>query len=223
VSRKGLHMLRFLFRRERQVEQFIFSYIDRVGETREHFATAMDVYFRDGLCDAFRALVAQTHKAESGADAMRFAVESQMYEQALIPEARGDILGLLEAVDEIPGILDRILYTIENRRIRVPALLLPDLREMVRLSVAAVASFEKQLRALFTTHEDARPLMHEIDQYERQVDQVERRAMRQLFDAPEEPFDKLQGKDLINELADVTDLANQVARRVYIISVKRRV
>ncbi|MCE9615715.1 MAG: DUF47 family protein [Lentisphaerae bacterium] len=216
-------MLRFLFRKERQVEQFIFSYIDYLGEARERFAKAMEVYLRDGLCDNFRFLAEQTHKAESKADDVRYAVESMMYEQALLPESRGDILGLLEAVDAVPGIFDRTLYTIDNRRIQVPEFLIAELREMVQVSVEAVEAFEKQLRGLFTAHEDVRPLIQLINRNESQVDHIERNVMRQLFDSPIDPFAKIQTKDLLVELADISDLAHQLSRRVYIISVKRRV
>jgi uncharacterized protein len=216
-------MFRFLFRKERQVEQFIFTYIDHLAEARERFVKAMELYLSAGLCDDFRFLAEQTHKAESKADDVRYAVESMMYERALLPESRGDILGLLEAVDAIPGIFDRILYTIDNRRIHAPAFLIADLREMVQVSVEAVEAFEKQLRALFIGHTDVRPLIQLIDRDESHVDHIERRAMRLLFDSAIEPFEKLQAKDLVVELSDVSDLAHQVSRRVYIISVKRRV
>jgi uncharacterized protein len=178
---------------------------------------------RDGIREACQHLAEQTHKAESKADDMRYAVESLMYEKALLPESRGDILGLLEAVDAIPGIFDRILYTIDNRRILVPANVIPDLREMVQISVEAVDAFIKQLRALFTGHEDVRALIRTIDQNESHVDHIERHVMRSIFDSAIDPFIKLQSKDLVMALSDISDLAHQVSRRVYIISVKRRV
>ena len=216
-------MLPFLFRKERQVEQFLFSYIDQLGEARERFARAMEAYFAGGRGEDFRVLMAETHKAESRADDLRYAVEALMYEKALLPESRGDILGLLEAVDQIPGIFDRILYTIDNRRIQAPAFLVTDLRAIVTLSVSSVAAFEQQLRGLFTQPADARPLIRTIDEQEKQVDQIERRVMGQLFDSDLPPFDKIQVKDLLVDLAEITDLAHQVSRRVYIVSVKRRV
>jgi hypothetical protein len=45
----------------------------------------------------------QTHKAVSKADDMRYAIEALMYEKALIPESRGDLLGCLKRRTRCPG------------------------------------------------------------------------------------------------------------------------
>lgn len=216
-------MWRLLFRKEHQIEQFIFGYLDQFQECRRQFEQAMAVYLRDGVCDDFHFRVQETHRAESKADDMRYAVESQLYEKAVLPESRGDILGLLENADSIPGCLDRVLRIIETRRIRLPALLVNDLREMVTVSVEAVDAFAAQFRGLFVVNGDSRALVRTIDEKERHVDHLERRLMEALFDSAEDPFVKLQCKDLLLEMGEISDLAHQVSRRVYILSVKRRV
>lgn len=216
-------MLRFLFRNEQRIEHFLFSYIDHVADSCTRFQDAMQLYLRQGVCDDFRRLAELTHQSESKADDMRGAIEGMMYEKALLPESRGDILGLLEAVDAIPGIFDRILYTIENRRIQTPDFLQADLLELVRVSVDAVQAFVRQLRSLFNGGEPAQPLIQTIDHDESAVDRMEHRLMRSLFDSACDPFVKLQAKDMLVELSDISDLAHQLSRRVYIISVKRRV
>ncbi len=212
-----------LFRKERQVEQFIFSYLDQVVACRRSFDRAMDVFLREGISDEFHFGVQETHRGESKADDLRYAVEATMYEQAILPEARGDLLGLLENADAIPGALDRLLRIVSTRRMRVPAFMTDDLRRMVTVSLEAVDVFVDQFRDLFLGREDTRAQVRAIDEKERHVDHLERRLMEALFDSPEDAFTKLQGKDLLMELGEISDLAHQMSRRLYILSVKRRV
>lgn len=212
-----------LFRKEHQIEQQLIRYADELMECRRHFALAMDLYLREGLCEDFRFQVEQTHRAETQADDLRYAVETTMYEKALLPESRGDILGLLENADEVPGVMDRVLRIIDTRGIRVPAFMAVDLREMIDVSLRSVDACVQQFRGLFNGHADERALMRQIEDDERHVDHLERRLMRSLFESESEPFVKLQNKDLLMELGEVSDRAHQVSRRMYILSVKRRV
>jgi uncharacterized protein Yka (UPF0111/DUF47 family) len=95
-------MLKILFKKELQLENLINNYLENLGKIQEHFIKAMHVCLKDGICDDFSFLIAQTHKFESRADNIRDEINELMYSRALIPESREDVMALLEKVDEIP-------------------------------------------------------------------------------------------------------------------------
>ena len=216
-------MFRFLFKKEQQVEQLIYGYLDNLKMVHENFLKAMNVYFERGFCEDFEFLIEQTHKLESKADDTRYEIETLMYAKALIPESRGDILGLLEAIDQIPGLFELILYMIQTQRLAVPDFLVTDIRELVSVSLQCCDLLVKEVEALFRKSEEIRSLVATIDNNESHCDHIERRIITRIFDSDLDPFQKLQLKEMVIQLGEISDQTDRVSRRVHIISVKRRV
>jgi len=216
-------MFRFLFKREHQVEQLIYGYLDNLKMVQENFLKAMNIYFERGFCEDFEFLIEQTHKLESKADDTRYEIETLMYAKALIPESRGDILGLLEAIDQIPGLFELILYMIQTQRLAVPDFLVTDIRELVSVSLQCCDLLVKEVEALFRKSEEIRSLVATIDNNESHCDHIERRIITRIFDSDLDPFQKLQLKEMVIQLGEISDQTDRVSRRVHIISVKRQV
>jgi predicted phosphate transport protein (TIGR00153 family) len=216
-------MFQFLFKKEQQVKQLIYQYLDNLKMAQDNFLTAMNVYFEKGFCEDFDFLIEQTHKVESKADDTRYEIETMMYAKALIPESRGDVLGLLEAIDQIPGLFELILYMIQTQRLSTPDFLVLDIKELIRVSLECCDLLIKEVEALFKKSGDIRSLVSNIDNNESHCDHIERRIIARIFDADLDPFQKLQLKEMVIQLGEISDQADRVSRRVHIISTKRRV
>jgi uncharacterized protein Yka (UPF0111/DUF47 family) len=68
-----------------------------------------------------------------------------------------------------------------------------------------------------------RALMSTIDHNESHCDHIERNLMIKVFDADLDKVDKLQLKELIIALGEISDQADRVSKRVNIMTLKRRV
>lgn len=216
-------MFKFFFKKEQQVESLIYRYLDNLKMTQENFLRAMDVYFEKGFCEDFDFQIAQTHKMESKADDIRYEIETMMYAKTLIPESRGDILGLLEAIDQIPGLFELILYMIQTQRLSTPDFLVVDFKELIRVSLECCDVLIKEVGTLFRKSEDIRSLVSTIDNNESYCDHIERRIITKIFDSDIDPFLKVQLKEMIIQIGEISDQADRVSRRIYIVSIKRRV
>jgi predicted phosphate transport protein (TIGR00153 family) len=216
-------MFKFLFKKEQQVESLIYTYLDTLKMAQKNFLNAMNSYFEKGFGEDFDFLIEQTHKVESKADDTRYEIETLMYSKALIPESRGDILGLLEAIDQIPGLFELVLYMIQTQKLRTPDFLVLDIRELIRVSLECCDLLIKEVEALFRKSGDIRSLVATIDNNESHCDHIERRIITNIFDSGLDPFVKLQLKDMIIQLGEISDQTDRVSRRIHIISTKRRV
>jgi len=216
-------MFRFLFKKEYQIEQLIYGYLENLKLAQENFYNAMNTYFENGFCEDFDFLIEQTHKVESKADDIRHEIETMMYARALIPESRGDILGLLEAIDQIPNLFELLLYMIQIQRLVIPDFLILDVKELIRISLECCDLVVKQVEALFTKSQDIRSLVFTIDKNESHCDRIERRIITKIFESDLDPFQKVQLKEMVIQMGEISDQADRVSRRVYIISVKRQV
>lgn len=216
-------MFRLFFKKEQQIEQLIYQYLDNLKMVQENFENAMNLYLKEGLSEEFGFLIEQTHKVESKADDIRNEIETMMYAKALIPESRGDILGLLEAIDRIPGLFQRILYMAQTQKLNTPDFLVLDIKELIRVSLECCDLLVKQLEALFKKAGDIKSLVSTIDNNESHCDHIERRTITKIFDSALDLSQKLQLKEMVIQMGEISDEAYRVSRRVNIISIKRRV
>ena len=216
-------MFEFLFKKERQVQELISKYLDNLKMTQEHFEKAMDCFFEFGLGRDCDFLIAQTHKFESRADDVRHEIIEMMYSKVLIPESRGDIFRLLEAIDLIPAHFETVLFTIQNQKLKVPDFITPDLRELMQVSLECCELVIRQVEAYFKKTEDIKPLVNTIDSHESRCDHLEREIVRKIFDSDLDSFAKIQLKELVGQMGEIADQADRVSRSIYIINIKRRV
>jgi predicted phosphate transport protein (TIGR00153 family) len=216
-------MFKFLFRKEQQVQELISRYLDNFRATQEHFEKAMDCYFDFGPGENCDFLIEQTHKFESRADDFRNEIIELMYSKVLIPESRGDILRLLESIDLIPTYFETVLFMIQGQRLNLPDFITPDLRELVRSSLECCDLVTRQVQAYFKKTEDIKPLVATIDSLESRCDHIEREIVREIFDSELDPVEKMQLKELVIQMGEISDQADRVSRSVYIINIKRRV
>ncbi|MBI9083206.1 MAG: DUF47 family protein [Desulfobacterales bacterium] len=217
-------MFKFLFKKEDHLLSLIYKYLETLQATRDNFAKAMNTCTGKAGCDQFDFLIERTHKYESKADDFYDEINDLMYGKALIPESRADVMGLLEMVETIPRVYERILFMIQTQKIVIPGPLMPDIQDLVRISLDCCDILVKQIKALLEKQQGIRTHMNTIDKNESHCDHVQRRIIVKIFDDDGiAPFDKLQLKEVIRRLGEISDRTLWVARRVNIMSMTRRV
>ena len=218
-------MFKFVFGKAQRVESLIYEYLATVQQCKFNFSEAMSACLLHGaLSEDFEFYILKTHKHESRADDIVQEINDLMYGKALLPESRGDILGLLEALENLPSCFEHILYMIQNQKITVPRPIWSDCNEMLKLSLECCDLVTGQVEALFKKNGNLRSLMAQIDANESHCDHIERKIISKIFDdARIAPFEKLQLRELVELVGDISDIAERISRRINIIDLKRRV
>jgi uncharacterized protein len=216
-------MFNFLFKKEQQLESLISQYLENLSRTQEHFVKAMDTCLDEGLCGEFAFLIEQTHKFESKADEIRDEINYLMYSRALIPESREDIMSLIEQVEVIPRIFELILHLIRTQKLKIPDFIMLDVKDLIRISVESCELMIKQIDLMLKNRQGIRALVTTIDHNESHCDHIERSLMMKVFDSDMELVHKLQLKELIIAMGEISDQADRVSKRVNILTLKRRV
>ena len=216
-------MFEFLFKKERQLETLIYDYLENLSLTQNQFQKAMATCLKQGVCDELSFLIEQTHKFESRADDLRDEINELMYSRALIPESREDVMALLEKVDEIPRSFEQVLNMIQTQKITFPEFMTLDIQELIRVSIESCDLMAKQIDVMMKKKEGIRALMAIIDQNESHCDHIERRLIIKLFESDLEPFLKLQLKEMVVVMGEISDQADRVSKRINIMTMKRRV
>jgi len=93
--------LSFLWKKKRLIIDKIKTYLEQVDTCRDLFHKSMKELIISKSNKEDEESVQLVHKAESRADDIRREIELDLYQKALIPESRGDVLGLLETIPYI--------------------------------------------------------------------------------------------------------------------------
>jgi predicted phosphate transport protein (TIGR00153 family) len=215
--------MKFLFRKQRQVQILVERYLEHLRLVQQSFSQAINSCLDSDAREDFMGLVDKAHHYESKADDVREEIKTLMYSKVLLPESRGDIMGLLETIDSIPHTLEIILNMIWTQKLAIPDLIASDVRKMVSISMETYDLMIEQVEDLFQRGRRIQELLDVIDDKESQCDVIERQVITTLFDSDIDPFLKLQLKELVVLVGDITDQIDRVSKRVNIISLKRRI
>jgi predicted phosphate transport protein (TIGR00153 family) len=200
------------------------EYLEALKKTQEHFTLALETCLTDDkACGDFGFLSDETHRFESQADDVREQIKTLMYSKILLPESRGDILRLLDGIDHIPRYMEITLNMIKTQMLVIPDFLVADIRELLGASLEACELMSQQVEDLFKRNGQIKELVSIIDEKESQCDKIERRLISTIFESDLDGFQKLQLKELVIYLGEISDHVDVISKQINIMNLKRRV
>ena len=210
------------WKKERQVRESVEEYLQTTEQCLQTFVKAFEEFFTAGLTERFRQFVDKTHELEHAADERRREIETRMYDKALIPESRGDILEMLEAIDLVPNRAESILYQIWTQGMSVPSEYVEDFQRLIQANVESHWVLCTAMRDLFRSARDVAVGAQRVSDKEQQADQIERRLIKAVFDSAMDKTDKILLKELILHIGSISDRAENASDRLRIVAVKRQ-
>ncbi|MDY0000413.1 MAG: DUF47 family protein [Polyangia bacterium] len=211
------------FKKERAVLSMIHQYFAEVDLEAEVFREAMNLFLTEGAGEAFTVLDGRVHRHESRADDLRCQIEKEMYSHALLPESRGDLLGLLETFDKIPNLLEVVTFMIDTQRIEVPPKYRPQVLKLVEVNLEAYKMVRDIVDRLFGQPDSVENKVSDVDHKESEGDHIERDLIKSIFLEDLPGLQKVQLRELIQRIGDISDHSEKLARRVELISLKKRI
>lgn len=217
-------MLKNIFKKEHKVHVLLMKYLEDIKMAQENFRLALDTCLTvDKACGDFSFLSDETHRFESQADDVREEIKTLMYDKVLLPESRGDIMTLLDSIDHIPRYMEIVLNIIKTQMLVIPGFLVVDIQELATASLEACELMRQQVEDLFKRDGRIKELLKVIDLKESQCDKIERRIITTIFESDLDGFEKLQLKELVIFLGDISDQVDVISKQINIMSLKRRV
>jgi predicted phosphate transport protein (TIGR00153 family) len=213
----------FFGRKQRAVESLIERYLDRVDECIGSFAACLESMLGG---DPFEVVVEKaraTHQAESRADDTRREICILLYGKALFPESRGDILGLLESTDKLANAADAVVRKIRHQHLSVPTQWAGDVRELVARSCTCSRELVKAVRMLFQDYHSAMHLADRVGELESRADDSEFALIEKIFCSDLTTGEKILLRDLVSNISDIADRAENAGDRVRIVAIKRKI
>lgn len=212
-----------LFRRTRSLETEIDRFLNQLSESGLLFKSALQTYLREGASEEFERKLHHVNALESQNDSLRRSIETQLYAQTLIPESRGDVLGLLENLDSVHGLLEGGLWAFSIETPEIPESLRALYNDLTDASVSALESLVLASRAFFRNIDAVGDHMHKVMYHEKEADKIGTKLKREIFASDLGLAEKAHLRNFCEHIDNVADRSEDVADRLAIYAIKRTV
>ena len=212
----------FLFKQTQELNAQIDDFLDAVSEGAMVFQKGVAEYI-SGDRERFEMYFEEIVALENRADDLRRTAESYLYRNSLIPESRGDVLGLLETMDDV---IDTAKNTLSLFLVENPEML-PELqREWCSLAECATQTVEAVVISARTFFRDPGRVsdhLHKVYFHEKECDKIAMELKRKIFDRDVDLARKIHLRYFAMHIDIIADMAEQVADRLSIYAIKRTV
>jgi predicted phosphate transport protein (TIGR00153 family) len=212
-----------LFKRTKQLELKVDEILDLVSQSAMAFEQAIDSYLSEGVDTRFNQRVDQLVSLETRGDELGLSVELELYHETLIPDARGDVLTLLEALDGIINSFKGILFYFATETPEIPDELRQDFNDLAKLSCAAVEALVLAARAFFRDVQTVNDHIHKVHYYEKEADVLVTKLRREIFQKDLPLANKIHLRFFAERIVWISDMAEEVADKLTIYAIKRTI
>ncbi len=203
-----------LWKKQRDIEALVLEHLNRVDESLQYFIQSITAYVQEGDVEKANQLAFETHKAEGQADDVRRRVETKLLAGALMPASRRDILQLVEQADRLANAAENALDHLLLQKIEIPDVMRPPILEIASKSELIFSHVKSAIGNLFKKMETALEHTAHIERIEGEIDHIERKALKHLFEQDLDLAHKLQVNGFIRSVVELSDRAEDLSDHI---------
>ena len=209
--------------KQQKIQRQIAMYNNHVMECVDVFKRTFAEYCDAGERAQLERGYVEAHEDERQADDTRRGLENMMYTEAVFPESRGDILGLIETMDNVANHTESAVRRVLIQHIEIPQEYYSSIINLVEVCHASVVTMIQGEEQLFDSFIDAAVTVGKIDSLESEADTIEEQLIDRIFSGDESDLQKILLRDLVQHLSGVADRAEHVGDRIRIMVAKRSI
>jgi len=211
-----------LFKSNINIETKIDRFFDTVAEGGLVYRAGVRAFMAGNTADFENAIVS-IDKLEAQADKLSKEVEAHLYSHSLIPEHRGDVLGLLENSDDIIDTAKTCLNQFSVEKPLVPEEFHDGFCKLSEAGCAAVEAVIVSARAFFKDVNSVKDNLYKVHHFEKEADGIGDRLKRSIFASDLDLAHKVHLRYFALNVEKVSDMAEDVADRLAIYAIKRTI
>lgn len=216
--------MRIFSSKTKEVESEIDKYLDNVDKAALIFRLAIKDYL-DEKFDNFDERYSEIAEIEKKADEIRRDIKHKLYTYMLIPESRGDVLGLIETIDNVIDVAKKVISHFSIEKPLILPFLKEDFDELTEASVNAVTELVKATRAFFNEIHLVNDYINKVHFWEHEADKHEEKLKRKAFSTDElkEFSRKVHMRYFAERISLLADEAESVCERLSVYAIKRSI
>ena len=172
-----------MFSDTKKLEKDIDEFVNILSEVGLAFKSIVRRYLSHSTDENFDELIEKVTDMESRADTITKEIEHALYEETLIPDARSDVLRLLEHLDEVIGMYQGNCYHFSIQKPQFPKEFHDDLISLTETVVDCVEALCLTVRSFFRDTKSVRDNAHKVTYYEKESDIKFSAIARRIFNS----------------------------------------
>jgi predicted phosphate transport protein (TIGR00153 family) len=213
------------FQKAKAIEGDIDKFLENISLAAMTFELGVGEYYH-GKIEPFEAHCADIRRLEHESDSLRRNIKITLYRELLIPDARGDVLGLIETLDNVIDNTQKVILHFLIEKPIVWEWLTEDFLELTATAVKAIQELVSASRSFFRDISHVDEHLSRVHYWEHEADTIELRIKKKTF-AEDSPIDEFSRKVHMRYFAEkislLADEAESVAERLEVYTIKRTV
>ena len=211
-----------LFKQTKNLEQKVDRFFLLLSEAAVIYRLGIRIYLREKVSEEYNKRVNHISEIESEADDLRRDIKKIIYSEMLIPDSRGDVLGLIETSDEIFSLFKNSLWSFSNETPKIGEDLVSGYRRLTNMVVKAVDELTSGCRAFFISPHLVTSYTAKVTLYEKEADKIGAVLKTDIFSLDMELTEKIHLREFVDCIDCIADHAEDVADRLSIYAIKRQ-
>ena len=211
-----------LFKQTKNLEQKVDRFFLLLSEAGVIYRLGIRIYLREKVSEEYNKRVNHISEIESEADDLRRDIKKIIYSEMLIPDSRGDVLGLIETSDEIFSLFKNSLWSFSNETPKIGEDLIAGYRRLTNMVVKAVDELTSGCRAFFISPHLVTSYTAKVTLYEKEADKIGAALKTDIFSLDIELTEKIHLREFVDCIDCIADHAEDVADRLSIYAIKRQ-
>ena len=205
---------------EKELMTSINLFLDNILKINNLFKTLLQKYFEKKF-EEVQKVTDQISDLESECDKLRRDVERRIYSETLIPEIRGDVLGMLENLDKIPGQIQGNAHSFNTEKPKVDPELDKNFLKLCDYTSECISLLIEGARSFFIDKNITIEKCLEVAKVESKADKISTELKKTIFTNSENGLaTKVHLKYFVEIMDEVANLSEDVADRLIISSSK---
>ena len=206
--------------RANKLEKDIDTLLEKIKESALIFSKGIECYLKKDE-EGFSSSLEKVKNLESDVDELRRNIEQELYTRSLIPDHRGDVLGLLETLDDIIDTAEITLKKFETEIPEIPEKWHSDFLKLAEKSRDAAVSCVNAASAFFKAIFEVKSHLNKVYHFEKEADRISREVKRKIFQSDLKQSHKIHLRYFALSIETMSDMAENVADRLAIYTIKR--
>jgi predicted phosphate transport protein (TIGR00153 family) len=209
--------------RTKLIKKEIDQYLEMILAAASHMEDGLSEYL-SGKEEAFLRHVEELSRIEHDLDEMRRQIIETLYKYMLLPESRGDILGILEHLDDVANFSKIFLKSLCAERPDFPLDFHEDLNRIASQTRRGIEVLADGTNGYFTNEGYVSAKASQVSYYEREVDELTFSLTEAIFrDKKMDLGRKTHLRHILERLDRISDTAEDVSERIVISALKREI
>ena len=215
-----MNPLSLFFKKQLFVEEKIQRLLRYLEDMGHIYKEAYDSYL-DGRNDELIQGNTELGKIEKELDDLGHQIQMSLLRESLMPDSRDDLLWFLTKLDKVPSSFKHSLGDIVLELPEIQKEFHIPLKNILVHTHDAVQALANATDSLFSDLRAVRQHVEEVGRQESMVDRIEQKLLKSVFDNGDlELVKKYQLKIIFKQLCEITNISEDVADAVLILSTK---